>query len=102
MPRKEFNTYRVNISHGTWAEGDIICYKDNVFQGAIYFMKDNVKEPTINSNGTLSLYYAAEKFDSILNVCREESPVFIEVWGSSNKYCRLTTDKEPVGEEEGN
>lgn len=102
MPRKEFNKYRLNITQGLWSEGEILCYKDSVYQGAIYFLKDSEKEPVINSNGTLSLFYPIEKFDLILTACREESPIYLEIWGGADKYCRVTTDKEPVGEEEGN
>ena len=102
MPKKEFNTYRVNIVHGLWSDAAISCYKDATYLGTIYFMKNNVKEPTINSNGAFLLYYPSDKFDSILDLCREESPVYIEIWGSTNKYCMVTTNKEPVGEEEGN
>ncbi|HBR53214.1 MAG TPA: hypothetical protein DEA82_03120 [Flavobacteriaceae bacterium] len=102
MPRKQFDSYRINITHGTWADANISCYKNGVYQGTIYFVSGAVNEPTINSNGSLSLYYSFDKFESIYTVCREERPVYIEIWGASDKYCRVTTDSEPVGEEEGN
>ena len=102
MPRKQFDSYRVNVTHGLWTDAQILCYKGGVYQGNINFMPDNVNEPTINANGTLSLYYPTESFESVYTMCREESPVYIEIWGSSDKYCRVTTDTEPVGEEEGN
>lgn len=102
MPRKQFDSYRVNVTHGVWSDAQILCYKNGAYQGNINFQTGTVNEPTENSNGTLSLYYPTSAFEGIYTMCREENPVFIEVWGSSNKYCRVTTDPEPVGEEEGN
>ncbi|QIE58862.1 hypothetical protein G5B37_04585 [Rasiella rasia] len=102
MPKKEFNSYKVHLTHGVWSEAQILCYKNNVYQGIITFMSGTINEPTINANGTLSLYYPYNKFEDIYTLCREESPVYIEVWGTTDKYCRVTTAAEPVGEEEGN
>ena len=102
MPKTQFDSYKINITHGTWATAQISCYMNNTYKGTITFMNGTINEPVVNGNGTMLLYYPSEYFDSIYAVCKEESPVYLEIWGSSDKYCRLTTNAEAVGEEEGN
>lgn len=104
MPSKMIDSYQLFISEGGQQKAYISCWKDGAFQGYIdFFDLDDLQSPSINSNGSLHLSYPVERLDSVVSLLREESPVYISIWGiAPNLYCRVSTTNEPIGEEEGN
>lgn len=55
--------------------------------------------PQNNVNGDFYfLYYPYDTFASMMEMLREEKPVYVHAWNASNVY--IGTHAEPVGEEE--
>ncbi len=55
--------------------------------------------PREDMSGIIYLAYKFEWLDNIIDILRNEKPIYL-TWDASLKMARITTDEEPVGEEE--
>ena len=82
------------------ARAIIQFWGDDGYLGAAAFYDDDFTLPpaTLYSSGVIGLNYHMSDFPLILDMLRNEKPVYIEYNGDLNS--RLTTSGEPVGEGE--
>jgi len=109
------NNYKLRIYGGNKGRiGLLLCYKDNSFAGRIDFYPNGATLPQdyLWHPGSIGeyvvLHMPIDQFDSIMSIAREEKPLHLYInvnrgiGASTNGYGYLTTtDKEPIGEEEG-
>lgn len=72
--------------------------------GNLSFYEDS-RMPTANgligpSPGKPNLAYRRSQFQDVLNLLREEKPIYF-TWNTETKRGGLQTDPEPIGEDEG-
>ena len=110
-----FDKYVVRISGGNEGRvGLLLCYSDNSFVGRIDFYPDSITIPQDyfwHPNPTreyVVLHMPMSRFKSVMSTVRVEKPLhlYIDVNREIGAYTRghghlATTEKEPVGEEEG-
>ncbi len=113
--KKGFDQYVVRINGGNDGRvGLVMCYSGNSFVGRIDFYPDGEALPKDylwhpgSSGECVILHMPMSRFDSVLSTIREESPLNLYInannggGASTQGFGYLTTtDKEPVGEEEG-
>lgn len=70
--------------------------------GQLIFKPDGSQLPADNlSNGQVNLYYHVEDFENVLELLRNEKPMYLLFAGSGGGYENgIKTTAEPVGEEE--
>lgn len=76
---------------------------DKSLIGGAYFHRDPTTMPntdTLNARGYVSLHYPSEDFPKVLDLLRNESPVFVRYVGGIWNMGSITTSSEPVGESE--
>ena len=79
---------------GIWLYGPVEAI------GYAYFFLDGTQlEPPVIDQGFIALHYNLALFGPILQILREERPVYLYEFGTSN--AGLKTGAEPTGEEEG-
>jgi hypothetical protein len=84
------------------AVAGIFLYEGNQFRGYAYFYPDGTPlAPAVvdAANGQIYVHYNLSQFAAILQMLREEQPVYLFEFGPSN--AGLHSGGEPVGEEEG-
>ena len=91
-------TYYVFSSRNAWADSVLLFHGDSGYLGAAFFyeadytLPDAVKYPT----GPVGLHYHRADLPILIDVLRNESPVYL-IWdGGQNS--RISTTSEPVGE----
>ncbi len=90
-----------NLSPQTAVAG-IFLYDGTTYRGYAYFFPDGTKlaPPVINSSGgRVYVHYNLSKFDAMVQMLREEKPVYLYEFGVNN--AGLMSGREPTGEEEG-
>ena len=108
MPLKEIKNYDVAYYAGAknlsgYPYRAIIGLRDeeNNLLGAAYFHHNSSTMPnadTQNAAGYISCHYAAEHYPHIIDLLRNEKPVFLEFGVAVGN---IRTSAEPVGEGEG-
>ena len=112
---KNFDKYVIRITGGnTGRVGLLLCYSGNSFVGRIDFYAEDASLPQDylwhpNPVSTyVVLHMPFSRMETILSILRNEKPLHLYIsanrgTGSSTPgYCHIaTTEKEPVGEEEG-
>jgi hypothetical protein len=76
---------------------------DNMAIGAAYFHHSQSTMPTADTqkeNGYIYCHYPAEHFPYVLDILRNEKPVFVEFEESAGNVSNIRTSSEPVGEGE--
>jgi len=110
-----FDNYVMRISGGNEDRvGLLMCYSGNSFVGRIDFFPDGVAMPqdylwhTTPTKECVVLHMPMSRFESIMSTVRVEKPLhlYIDVNRGIGAFTRghghlATTDKEPIGEEEG-
>jgi hypothetical protein len=77
--------------------------ENNVLVGAAYFHHNAATMPNSDSqmgNGYISCHFMAEDYPRILDLLRNEKPVFVEFEVSAGNVANIRTSAEPVGEGE--
>ncbi len=102
---KEIKKYSYSIFSSMQNMNDVISVimisSDNAFYGYVNFMTDGSELPKAEKKyGLYYLYYHQKDLPAIIDMMRNESPVFIIFMESDNNKCRITTLPEPVGEGE--
>ncbi len=85
-------------------EAIIQAYQAGVFVGRIAFYSGAVPP-----NGTIaplgvtvpSIHYSLSRFNDVIEILRQEKPLYLYLDTTSGIGILATTDKEPVGEQEG-
>ena len=97
------NTYQTHLyggsGHGQLGWRAVILLKDasNQIVGRIYFT-DSAPESGSVSNGIILLYYSSEMLANVLDLLRNEKPMYI-YYDITGAY--LSTSNEPTGDGEG-
>ncbi len=60
---------------------------------------ETLKKPTETEGGHVSIHLHESKFPHVLDMLRNEKPVYFSWWREAQSF-RLSTTKEPVGEQE--
>ena len=112
---KSFDTYEIRISGGTDDRaGLLLCYSGVSFVGRVDFYPDGTPMPQDylwHPGGTMDyvvLHMPMSRFESVMTLARVEKPLHLYInvdrgTGASTQGNGhlATTDREPVGEEEG-
>jgi hypothetical protein len=112
---KFFDKYVLRISGGNEGRiGLLLCYNGNSFVGRIDFYPDGTTFPQdylwhpTTTNEYVVLHMPMSRFPSVIETVRVEKPLhlYINVNREIGAFTRgngylATTEKEPVGEEEG-
>jgi hypothetical protein len=72
--------------------------------GAAYFHRNPETMPkadTQKGNGYISCHYLAEHYSYVLDILRNEKPVYVEFEARQGNVGNIRTSAEPVGEGEG-
>jgi len=92
-------------NHDNYAYKAIIGLRDedHVLVGAAFFHHSRSTMPdadTQKATGFISCHYLAEDYPYILDILRNEGPVFVELDIRSGNVANIRTSAEPVGEGE--
>jgi hypothetical protein len=96
----EIESYQVTILTSSWASAIIFLMAKNQsgFHSRYYF-KRTEEAPTISPSGNgVNVYMPASQYLHVLDLLRNEKPVFLHIHDSSG--ASLTTRAEPIGEGE--
>jgi hypothetical protein len=96
---KEIDTYVINYSssaNGAAVDPEIFLSKSGRYVGKITFSK---KAKTEINRDRLRVNYPLSSFHDIIDILRNEKPLFLTIFSDLNK-CELSTTHEPVGEGE--
>lgn len=97
----DFDGYKIWYYSGHPYEALIYVYKGTTYNGRIVFFKDSAPIPPNASYPEPSIHYPLSRFNDVINILREEKPLYLFL-NLDNKIGILgTTDTEPAGEEEG-
>jgi hypothetical protein len=84
------------------AAAGIYLYEGGQYRGYAYFFPDGTPlAPAVidDVNGQIYVHYNLSQFPAVLQLLREETPVYLYGFGPS--YAGLQTGGEPTGDEEG-
>ncbi|MCI0436634.1 MAG: hypothetical protein L0271_23800 [Gemmatimonadetes bacterium] len=83
-------------------QANIAMYGSAGFMGALWFYHEShpLPDPTRHSAGVYSLHYPMSAFGPIVDMLRNEKPVFVHWNDSFPVNTRISTSPEPVGEGE--
>ena len=99
----EFNIYRVyyySAPQYSWAVR-IDLYMSAAYVGTLLFMKEGQSIPANTIvNGAPQLHYSMRDFPAMIQMIREEKPLFVNL-NEANGIGSVSTSDEPVGEQEG-
>ena len=73
--------------------------------GAAYFHHNASTMPiadTMKASGYISCHYLAEEYSRVLDILRNEKPVYVEFEVRAGNIANIRTSAEPVGEGEQN
>ena len=110
-----FDEYVVRVYGGNKGRlGLLLCYSGNIFVGRIDFFPDDITMPKdylwhpFPTGEYVVLHMPMSRFESVMSTVRNEKPLHLYIsvdrgdGDSTYGYGHLsTTEKEPVGEEEG-
>lgn len=110
-----FNNYKLRINGGLEGRiGLVLCYEGSSFVGRIDFYPDGTDLPEdylwhpTHSGEYVVLHMPFNRFEAIMSILRQEEPLHLYInvspgiGASTRGHGNLaTTDREPVGEEEG-
>ncbi len=102
---KEIKKYAYSVFSSRYEENevisDIMLSGDNVFYGYAHFLADgSVLPKAVKKFNLYNLYYHQKDLPAIVDMLRNEKPVYIIFTEDDFKNCRITTSQEVVGEGE--
>jgi hypothetical protein len=102
---KEIKKYAYSVYSSRYEENevisDIMLSGENVFYGYAHFLADGSVLPKANKKfNHFHLYYHQKDFPAIVDLLRNEKPVYIIFIVDDFKNCRITTMQEAIGEGE--
>ena len=109
----EVETYVVQFAHGPASRKEqearvFLRFKDRAecwgawlhFMSAGEDLRDRSKVSRANNLWVFSVFFRSETLTALLDVLRNEKPVYFRYTERTNDF-RITTTHEPIGEEEG-
>ena len=98
----EIKSYRVYLTNGpNFAFGAILLYNtEGQYFARISCLATNASQPTQGSNGIYYLHYPRDQYQDIIDLLRNEGPVYLWPQTDTFPYASLGTSPEPVGEGE--
>ena len=93
---KNINNYPYRAIIGLRDENDALL-------GAAYFHHSSATMPnadTQKATGYISCHYLAEHYSQVLDILRNEKPVYVEFEVKAGNVANIRTSAEPVGEGE--
>jgi hypothetical protein len=107
MPIVNFNIDEYFIEYSSNNPPEINLSSASKCVGKLVFKPNgSILPPPTNPNGIVTLYYHLEDFQNIIDVLRNEKPVWLSFAsitspvGSGTSYGGIRTGKEPIGEGE--
>jgi len=97
----DFDGYRIWYYSGHPYEALIYAYKGTQYVGRIVFFKEGSAIPPNASYPEPSIHYPLSRFNDVINILREEKPLYLLLNLTNMIGTLATSDIEPVGEEEG-
>jgi len=103
---KEIKKYSLSIFSSRYDENEVISAimlsSDTSFYGYLHFLADGSELPQAKKQyGLFYMYYHQMDYLAIVDMLRNENPVYLIYNEDDHKNCRITTMQEPVGEGEG-
>ncbi len=97
MPSQTVARYQVVVRQNA---ADIHLYSSTGLAGSIYFKPDGtpLQSALQESSGRVVLQYPLSQLSSVIDILRNEAPVYI--WYSSPSLAYIATLQEAVGEQE--
>lgn len=99
--RTDFDGYKIWYYSGHPYEALVYVYNGSKYVGRIVFFKDGVAVPPNASYPEPSIHYPLSRFDDVMNILRQEKPLYLHLNLDNKIGTVATSDIEPVGEEEG-
>jgi len=98
--KKDFDAYKIWYYSGHPYQALIYVYQGSKYVGRIVFYKDGTTIPPNASYPEPSIHYPLSRFNDVINILREEKPLYLFLNLDNKIGILATTDLEPVGEEE--
>lgn len=101
----EIRSYRIFLDSGyqtdrSFTTINLYDVKDKVI-GVLQFFDNEIWPEIPSHTDCIYLQYSTSKFPYIVDILRNEKPIFIGYWENQyGKYGRISTGEEPVGEGE--
>ena len=103
MAAKQIDAYRIHYYSGpdNFLSAVISLFSNNIGVGRINFIKDGNAIGTNGeiANGILIINFHESKFSEVLDLLRNETPLFIDL-NTQLGIGSIQTDNEPIGEDE--
>lgn len=100
--KREITSYKYEF-RSTESENVALLYlkADNQFISMAAFVDsdDPLPPPKESVTGWIAVAYRYNWFHDVIDMLRSEKPVFF-TWSKESKIARITTEEEPIGEEE--
>ncbi len=99
--RKAFDSYRLYyVTNHATVPAQLLLYDGNTFVGWVYFYHDDIELPEPTWSDWFIVPFHRREFPTIMDILREEKPLFM-LYNDSAKYAGIgTTEKEPIGDHE--
>ena len=97
----DFDGYKLWYYSGHPYEALIYVYKTGKYVGRIVFFKDGAAIPPNAGYPEPSIHYPLSRFDDVMNILREEKPLYPFLNPDNKIGMVATADVEPAGKEEG-
>lgn len=100
---KPFDSYIISYVTGYPYDCVVTCFNGSEIAGRIIFYKQNLDLPAneLTSGTQPSLHYHTTHFENIINIFRYEKPLMLFYIPASKTGGIITSEREPVGEQEG-
>ena len=99
---KPFDSYIISYVTGYPHDCVVTCFNGDAYAGRLIFYKPNVElPPNVMFNDAPSLHYHTTHFDNIITLMRYEKPLMLFFVPTSKTGGVITSEREPVGEQEG-
>jgi hypothetical protein len=97
---KEYAYYLWGSRPASIVQANIVMYGDAGYMGSLWFYDDGtaLPDPVRHAAGVYSLHYRMRDFPHIVDMLRNEKPVFVHWDDSYPTNTRVSTTNEPVGE----
>lgn len=99
---KPFDSYIISYVSGYPHDCVVTCFQADAYAGRLIFYKDGGDVPAnVIFNDAPSLHFNTRHFDNIMAMLRYEKPLMLFYMPSSKTGGIITSEREPVGEQEG-
>lgn len=99
---KPFDSYIISYVTGYPHDCVITCFNGETYAGRLIFYKLNADlPPNVMFNDAPSLHYHTTHYQQIIDIFRYEKPLMLFFVPTSKTGGVITSEREPVGEQEG-